>query len=85
MPCIPFTLPGGARGFVCTRSRQPAPKCSCGSKARFQCDADAGIRSGRCDRYLCGNCATELGPDLHVCPKHTAAKLPGAVQRQLEF
>lgn len=85
MPCIPFTLPGGARGIVCTRSRQAAPRCACGKLATIQCDAPVTHRNGTCDRHLCASCATELGPDLHVCPKHTAAKLPGAVQQQLEF
>lgn len=28
MPCTPFTLPGGARGFIC--SRTPRPRCACG-------------------------------------------------------
>lgn len=85
MPCTPFTLPGGARGFVCTRSRRTAPRCACGKPSQFQCDAEAGRRSGTCDRHMCTSCATELAPDLHVCPKHTASKLPAAVQLPLEF
>lgn len=84
MPCTPFTLPGGARGFIC--SRRPAPRCGCGRPATIQCDATTTHRSGTCDRHLCASCATEIGPDLHLCGKHAAARHPGAaVQQPLEF
>lgn len=83
MPCTPFTLPGGGRGFICTRGRRPT--CACGKAASLQCDAptpakliSSGPKAGRvrkagtCDRHLCAACATEVGPDRHLCPEHAA-------------
>lgn len=40
---------------------------ACGQPATIQCDAPTKRRSGTCDRHLCANCATEVGPDRHVC------------------
>ena len=80
--CLGYGASGG-RGFICSRS--PRPRCACGKVATIQCDSPVTHRNGTCDRHLCASCATELGPDLHVCPKHTAANLPGAVQQSLEF
>lgn len=68
MPCTPFTLPGGARGILC--SRGPRPRCACGQPARLQCDAPTKRRSGTCDKHLCESCAVEVGPDRHLCPAH---------------
>ncbi len=48
MPCTPFTLPGGGRGFICTRG--PRPRCACGQPATIQCDAPTKRKSGACDR-----------------------------------
>lgn len=71
MPCTPLTLPGGVRAIVCTRGRRP--RCVCGARPVFQCDAPSRLRSGTCDRHLCAACATEVGPDRHLCPTHAAA------------
>lgn len=30
-------------------------------------------RSGTCDRHLCASCATEVGPDRHLCPAHATS------------
>lgn len=68
MPCVPFTLPGGVRGIVC--SRTPRPRCGCGLPAAYQCDAPSKRRSGTCDRHLCASCVTEVGPDRHLCAVH---------------
>lgn len=68
MPCTPFTLPNGARGILCTRTRRP--RCACGQPATLQCDAPAKRKAGTCDRHLCAKCATEVGPDKHLCPGH---------------
>ncbi len=83
MPCQPFTLPNGARGFIC--SRTPRPRCACGQPSAFQCDAptpgkliSSGPNAGRvrkpgtCSRHLCAQCATVTGPDTHLCPTHAA-------------
>lgn len=67
MPCTPFQI-GAARGFICTRG--PRPRCACGQPATLQCDAPTKRRSGTCDRHLCASCATEVGPDQHLCPEH---------------
>lgn len=71
MPCTPVTLPGGARAIVCTRG--PRMRCACGHPATLQCDAPSGRRSGTCDRHLCASCATEVGPDRHLCSTHAQA------------
>lgn len=84
MPCQPFTLPNGARGVLCTRSRRP--RCACGQPATLQCDAPTKRKSGTCDRHLCAACAVEVGPDKHLCPGHatsgfaTANEAPQPVQ-----
>lgn len=80
MPCTSFQI-GAARGFICTRG--PRPRCACGQRATLQCDAptpakriSSGPNAGRvrqagtCDRHLCASCATEVGPDQHLCPEH---------------
>lgn len=67
MVCTPFQI-GAARGFICTRG--PRPRCACGTAATLQCDAPTKRRSGTCDRHLCASCATEVGPDQHLCPEH---------------
>lgn len=74
MPCTPFSLPGGGRGFLCTRG--PRPRCACGKAGAFQCDAPSKRRSGTCDKHLCASCVTEVGPDRHLCPGHAAEAAP---------
>jgi len=81
MPCQPFTLPGGARGFIC--SRTPSPRCACGKQSAFQCDAPTGSRGRTCSRHLCADHATATGPDTHLCPTHAASGAP--VQASMEF
>lgn len=72
MPCTPVTLPGGVRAIVCHRTRRP--RCACGAPATLQCDAPAQRKSGTCDRYICPACATEVGPDRHLCQQHRDAQ-----------
>lgn len=81
MPCTPITLPSGASAIVCTRTRRQ--RCACGQIATLQCDAPTRRRSGTCDRHLCAQCATEIGPDTHLCPTHAAQGAP--VQQAMEF
>lgn len=84
MPCTPLTFPDGSRAIVCTRG--PRPRCACGTRATLQCDApmpskliSSGLNAGRvrkpstCDRHLCTSCATEVGPDRHLCQEHAAS------------
>lgn len=71
MPCTPVNLVG-ITAIVCTRGRRL--RCICGAQPAFQCDAPTKRRSGTCDRHLCARCATETGPDKHLCPKHAAAE-----------
>lgn len=79
MPCTPFQI-DGARGFIC--SRTPRPRCACGQPAMLQCDAPTRRSTGTCDRHLCAGCATEVGPDRHLCAQHAGqATLP--VQAEL--
>lgn len=72
MPCIPFRLPGGTSGFVCTR--KPRRRCSvdgCRAPSGYQCDYP--VRPGKtCDRHLCVTHAHEVGADVHYCPEHAA-------------
>lgn len=68
MPRTPLQLPNGARGILCTRS--PRPRCACGRPATLQCDAHSQRKSGTCDRHVCEACATEVGPDRHLCQVH---------------
>lgn len=82
MPCTPFAF-RGATGFICTRTRRP--RCACGQPATLQCDAPTARRSGTCDRHICASCATEVGPELHLCPAHTSAGVLPAAQQALEF
>ncbi|GAP37332.1 hypothetical protein ABXN37_19605 [Piscinibacter sakaiensis] len=80
MPCTTINL-GGASAIVCTRTR--SPRCACGAPATLQCDANAPARrSGTCDRHICATCATEVGPDRHLCPAHRDAAVapPAPVQ-----
>ena len=77
MPCQPFTLPSGGRGFIC--SRTPRPRCQCGKPSEFQCDAPKGKRT--CSRHLCAQHATQTGPDRHLCPDHAE----GPQQAAMEF
>ena len=71
MPCTPFTRPGGGSGILCTRTRRP--RCACGQPATLQCDAPTKRRSGTCDKHLCASCATEVGPDRHLCQQHATS------------
>ncbi len=71
MPCTPVTL-AGTRAIVCTRTARP--RCACGTPATLQCDAPSARRSGTCDRHLCAACATEVGPDRHLCPGHAGGQ-----------
>ena len=80
MPCERITLPGGIRAIVCHRRR--SMRCACGRPASLQCDAPTKRRSGTCDKHLCAACATEVGPDQHLCPAH--AHTDGATKPEVQ-
>ena len=60
--------------------RNPPPQCRapdatasdgvCRGMSSLLCDAPVGDEGGTCDMPLCDSCATEIGPDRHLCPKH---------------
>lgn len=67
MPCIPFTVPGGGRGFAC----MAATRCKCGRRATRLCDWKAPERpTGTCDRAMCVRCTTRPAPEKDLCPTH---------------
>jgi hypothetical protein len=65
--CTPFRFAGG-QGILCMRTAKP--RCACGASATIQCDAPTNRKSGTCDKHLCAECATEVGPDRHLCQAH---------------
>ncbi|MBB5443251.1 MULTISPECIES: hypothetical protein [unclassified Paraburkholderia] len=72
MPCIPFRLPDGTSGIVCTRDRRTERRCSvdsCRAPSGYQCDFPVS-RGKTCDRHLCAAHAREIAPDVHYCPRH---------------
>jgi len=80
MPCDPIkvTMPDGsvAKGFICSRGPRPkAKRCRCDRSSTLLCDQPlTGPKTGKtCDRPLCERCATEVGPDRHLCPAHARA------------
>ena len=72
MPCTRAPILGGGYAIICTRG--PRRWCACGQRATLQCDAPSQRRSGTCDRHICAACATEVGPDRHLCREHAAEK-----------
>lgn len=76
MECTKVTLPNGFTGFVCGGRRRRRPCASCGALvADFECDWKLhGKQKGKtCSRSLCASCATQVGPDKHLCPPHAKA------------
>lgn len=72
MPCVPFSTPDGARGFMCT-TRGPRKRCACGKPATQECDWKVkGKKSGTCDRPICKACSHVPAPDKDLCPTHAA-------------
>jgi hypothetical protein len=70
MVCRIVPLPGGGAAIVCgPRGRQR--RCACGQPATLLCDWKIkGKKSGRCDRPVCQQHATKVGPDKDLCPEH---------------
>lgn len=74
MPCTPFQLPDGARGFICTRGpRRKSPRCTeCAGDGLYLCDAKVGRRK-TCDAPACAAHCVTVGDDRHYCLAHAAA------------
>jgi hypothetical protein len=75
MPCTPFrSQDGRISGFVCSRGRR-SKSCKCGRPSTLLCDQPlTGKKEGKtCDAPICRGCATEIGPDRHLCPVHARA------------
>lgn len=76
MVCTPVKI-GDTVAIVCTRRRRPR-RCRCGAEATLLCDH--ATRGGKtCDQPICRRCATEAGPDRHLCPDHREAARQGAL------
>lgn len=72
MVCTPTIFPNGARGFICG-ARPPARRCSCGARARLECDWKVPSRkSGTCDAPICEACTTSPAPGKDLCKAHAA-------------
>ena len=80
MPCEHFKLPDGIAGIMCSRHK-PQRKCACGKPATRLCDFVVNRLGDTCDRPVCTDHATSVGPDLDHCPEHAA---PRAKQLTLE-
>lgn len=67
MPCYTVKMPGGGRGFLCG---DLGPHCrECGTVAEKLCDFPVG-NNKTCDRPICSDCSTVIGPDIDYCPAH---------------
>ena len=71
MKCRGFKTEDGISVIACG-SRLEVERCvCCGKSSGFQCDyPDPGRKSGTCDKLVCGECAKEVGFNLHHCPDH---------------
>lgn len=70
MPCDRVRLPGGGTAIVCSSRKRK--RCECGRPATLLCDWKIG--DGKtCDAPICTICAEHVGPDKHLCRKHSEA------------
>lgn len=73
--------------FVCGRGRRLMPTCyACRAPGNYQCDffvdpPGTQPRRRRCDRHVCAEHRTPLGPKKDACPEHAEACL-AALARQ---
>jgi hypothetical protein len=69
MTCTPVRFPDGGVAIVCTpRERRRRCSCGCGRWATLLCDHPKAA-GGTCDKAVAPECALEVGPDRHHCPK----------------
>lgn len=65
-------LPNGVTAILCTRGRKKIPTCyQCGFASEFLCDGP-GKNGGTCDRPMCSEHRTNVGPNKDVCSTHAA-------------
>jgi hypothetical protein len=84
MHCTRVQLPHGI-AIACTSHRLKTHRCEQHrAVAGFQCDWKTGPGK-TCDRWLCGQCAEEVGPDRHLCPEHQAAYREWKAKRDQEY
>jgi hypothetical protein len=74
--CTRVKLPSGGTAIICGPAAAPR-KCSFCYRARtatLLCDAIVGRTLGgtpfTCDAPICPQCAKEVGPNEHRCPRH---------------
>lgn len=70
MPCVPFSTPDGATGFMCY-SRGRGPKCACGKPGSRLCDWKTGPGK-TCDRPICTGCTHVPAAGKDLCSEHAA-------------
>ena len=74
MRCSTLRMPDGTTAIVCTAGRR-ARQCLCGNTATLLCDwKSPTARSPKktCDCPLGASCATEVGPNKHLCAAHNS-------------
>jgi len=86
MPCEPFRRSDGSTGLMCTRGRQPRPRCTvCGVRAGTRlCDAVLEAQH-TCDAPLCPRCTQRVGVDGDRCPEHRVSRLAPTRQGTFDF
>ena len=70
---VHLNLGGKARRNPPPQCRAPDPTARdgvCRGIGSLLCDAPVNEAGDTCDMPLCVACATEIGPDRHLCPKH---------------
>lgn len=73
MPCVPFSTPDGARGFMCTTGRRKRCACGSGRPQSRLCDwKDPTKANGTCSAPLCTACTHVPAKDKDLCPTHAA-------------
>ncbi len=72
MKCDRIALGDGTVAIVCTAGGRRL-RCGCGNVSTLLCDwktPTAKNPKKTCDAPLCPGCATEVGPEKHLCARH---------------
>lgn len=76
MRCDYVPLPNGQHAIVCSsdRKRERRPCARCARPSSKLCDWKMpypnGERPSTCDKPMCPDCATHIGPDRDLCRHH---------------
>lgn len=82
MPCRLQSYTDGSIVYVCGGRTKPPPPCEwCSRPGRFLCDGKV-KGGGGCDRPICKDHSSKIGPDKDLCPT-CFAQLKMAAARQL--